>query len=103
MWMLAYTQVLGIAVAAMSMMSMRRDSIMIRSLKWTSFLYFVMPLVMRLVLTVCKKYQFRPRSRTRKILFSVRSQTMPIRVHRALICIWAGSQTVNAVVITMEM
>lgn len=101
--MLAYTQVLGMAVAAMSMTSMRSDSTMIRSLNRTSCLYFVMPLVMRLVLTVRKKYQFRPRSRTRKMDFSVRSQTMPIRVHLALICIWAGSQRVNAVIITIEM
>jgi hypothetical protein len=85
--MLAYTQVLGMAVAARSMTSIRSESTMILSLNRTSFLYFVMPLVMRLVLTVLRKYQFRAKSNTRKMLFSVRSQAIPITVHLSLICI----------------
>lgn len=55
---MTYTKELGIDMAAMIMTSMHSERITIFWLNFTRSLYLVSPFLMRLALTVLKKYQF---------------------------------------------
>ena len=60
-----YTRELGIDMAAMIITSIDKDKTTIFLLKLASLWYLLRPLLIKLVLTVRRKYQFRPASTKR--------------------------------------
>lgn len=98
-WVSAYTNELGMDMAAMIMTSISNDTTTMRWLKRTSRLYLVSPLLIRFALTVFRKYQLSAASTIRYRNFSIRSQYSLMTWYWWLVCRRAGIQMLKTLIL----